>query len=77
MEIIIDLHKGVSVDEVKPRFHQLIKGIAPAEISEMEQALIREGMPIGEVQRLCDVHASLFKGSIEDIHNEKSMEESP
>ena len=27
-----------------------------------------EGMPVKEVQRLCDVHAAVFKGSIEEIH---------
>ena len=37
----------------------------------MENALIREGMPISEVQRLCDVHAAVFKGSIEEIHGRK------
>ena len=27
-----------------------------------------EGLPVEEIQRLCDVHASVFKGSIEEIH---------
>lgn len=75
--LIQDLHNGVSMEIVKPRFQKLIRGISPVEISEMEQSLIMEGMPLGEVQRLCDVHASLFKGSIEDIHKEKKPEESP
>ena len=38
----------------------------------MEQALIMEGMPLSEVQRLCDVHAAVFKGSIEEIHRADS-----
>ncbi len=67
-ELITELHAGKSVDEVKARFQTLIEGVAPTEISEMEQALIREGMPVQEVQRLCDVHAAVFKGSIEEIH---------
>ena len=37
----------------------------------MEQNLIMEGMPVEEIQRLCDVHASVFKGSIEEIHQEQ------
>ncbi|MDF2614877.1 MAG: hypothetical protein K0S71_2663 [Clostridia bacterium] len=69
--LIKQLHEGKSVDEVKEAFGELIKGVSPTEISEMEQALISEGMPIEEVQRLCDVHAAVFKGSIEEIHRSK------
>lgn len=68
-ELIMELNNGKSAEEVKERFAKLIEGIAPSEISEMEQALIMEGMPIEEVQRLCDVHAAVFKGSIEEIHS--------
>jgi len=67
-ELIMELHEGKSVDEVKERFAKLIEGVTASEISEMEQNLIMEGMPVEEVQRLCDVHAEVFKGSIEDIH---------
>jgi DUF438 domain-containing protein len=37
----------------------------------MEQALIKEGMAIEEVQNLCDVHAAVFEGSISDLHPTK------
>jgi uncharacterized protein len=68
-ELIMELHEGKSAEEVRERFAKLIEGISASEISEMEQALINEGMPIQEVQRLCDVHASVFKGSIQEIHH--------
>ncbi len=74
-EIIMELHNGKSVEEVKARFEDLIQGVSPTEISEMEQALIREGMPIKEIQNLCDVHAAVFKGSIEEIHRPQKPEE--
>lgn len=67
-ELILELHDGKSVEEVRERFAHLIEGVSATEISEMEQALLREGMPVEEVQRLCDVHAAVFKGSIEEIH---------
>jgi DUF438 domain-containing protein len=76
-EIIKDLHSGKTVEEVKPRFEKLIQGISVQEIVEMEQALVREGMPVEEIQSLCDVHASVFKGSIEEIHREVKPEETP
>ncbi len=75
--LIMELHGGKSVDEIKPRFEELIQGISPTEISEMEQSLIMDGMPLGEIQRLCDVHAAVFKGSIEEIHRVKKPEETP
>lgn len=68
-ELIMELHGGKDPDEVKERFAKLIEGVSPSEISDMEQALIMEGMPVTEVQRLCDVHAAVFKGSIEEIHH--------
>jgi uncharacterized protein len=68
-ELIGELHQGKSVEEVQGRFHELVEGISTKEISEMEAALIKEGMPVEEIQRLCDVHAAVFKGSIEDIHH--------
>ncbi len=76
-EIIKELHNGKPVEEVKARFEELIKGISTKEISEMEQALIMEGMPVEEIQNLCDVHAAVFKGSIEEIHRPDKPEEVP
>jgi DUF438 domain-containing protein len=73
-ELIMELHNGKSVEEVRERFADLIQGIAPTEISAMENALIKEGMPVSEVQRLCDVHAAVFKGSIEEIHQTVNQE---
>ncbi|HKL99959.1 MAG TPA: DUF438 domain-containing protein [Mobilitalea sp.] len=74
-ELIMELHDGKSVEEVKERFSKLIEGISATEISEMENTLIKEGMPVSEVQRLCDVHAAVFKGSIEEIHQPTNQEE--
>jgi len=76
-ELIMELHDGKSVEEVRERFAKLIEGVSPSEISEMENALIREGMPVSEVQRLCDVHAAVFKGSIEQIHMADKPEDNP
>jgi DUF438 domain-containing protein len=76
-ELILELHSGKSVEEVKERFGKLIEGVSATEISAMENALIREGMPISEVQRLCDVHAAVFKGSIEEIHAPQKQEDNP
>ncbi len=76
-EIILELHNGKTVEDVKARFEELIKGVTAGEIAEMEQALIKEGMPVSHIQNLCDVHASVFKGSIEEIHREHKPDETP
>lgn len=74
-DIIMQLHSGKSAKEVKEQFEKLISGVSANEISQMEASLIKEGMPVEEIQRLCDVHAEVFKGSIEEIHKELKEEE--
>ncbi|NLF28004.1 MAG: DUF438 domain-containing protein, partial [Clostridiales bacterium] len=67
-EMIAQLHGGASVEEVKGRFEAVFGGVSAEEIAQAEGALIAGGLPVSEVQRLCDVHAAVFKGSIEEIH---------
>lgn len=77
-EIIKELHHGKSVEEVKSKFNQAVGEISVDEISELEQVLMQEeGIPVTEVQRLCSVHAAVFKGSIQDIHRAHQSEEQP
>ena len=74
-QLISELHGGTSVDEVKQKFEETFSGVSATEISEVEQALIADGMPVAEVQRLCDVHAAVFKGSIEDHAPESGFDD--
>ena len=62
--IIGKLHEGRPVQEVKSEFSALIKNVSAAEVAAMEQALIEGGMPVEEVQRLCEVHVSVFESSL-------------
>lgn len=62
--ILTQLHEGKTVAEVKGQFFNAFDGVSAEEISQAEQALMSAGMPVGEVQRLCDVHSEVFKGSI-------------
>jgi PAS domain S-box-containing protein len=64
-DIIRELHKGGDLEDQKKRFAELIREISPAEISQLEQKLIAEGMPEEEIKRLCDVHVQVFKESLE------------
>ncbi|WP_342758020.1 DUF438 domain-containing protein [Kineothrix sedimenti] len=76
-ELISELHDGKSVDDVKEKFAEVFGNVSAEEIAQAEQALIANGLPVTEVQRLCDVHASVFKGSIEDIHRAPVSSELP
>lgn len=76
-ELILELHDGKSVEEVKDRFAHVIDGISVTEITAMESQLVKEGLAIEEIQRLCDVHAAVFKGSIEEIHRADQVEDTP
>lgn len=65
--IIKQLHDGVPVDQLKKDFADIIKDTSPDEIADMENALIKEGFPPEEIQRLCDVHAQVFKQSLKKV----------
>lgn len=72
-EVIKELHEGKTVDEVKDKFQEVIEGVSPKEIGEMEVQLVKEGLPIEEIQNLCDVHAAVFKGSLDEIHHPEQV----
>lgn len=76
-ELISELHQGKTVDEVKQKFAETFQDVSAAEISEAEQALINDGLPVAEIQRLCDVHSAVFKGSIEEIHQAAAEQDRP
>lgn len=64
-ELIQELHDGKTVEDVKDRFGQLIQNIGATEIAELEEAIIKGGVPVSEVKRLCDVHVEVFKESLD------------
>lgn len=72
-EVIRELHAGKTVEEVKEKFAEVIDGVSPKEISMMEVELVKEGLPIEEIQYLCDVHAEVFKGSLDEIHHPEQV----
>ena len=53
------------MEEVKPRFEELIQDVEATEIAAMEQKLIEGGVPDSEVKRLCDVHVQVFADALE------------
>lgn len=69
-ELILSLHAGKELETAKKEFKEHFGEITTKEISQMEHALIKEeGITVQDIQKLCDVHAAVFEGSISDIHN--------
>jgi DUF438 domain-containing protein len=64
-EIVKDLHEGSDIKAVQRRFADLIRNVSPEEIAEMEQGLIAEGVPVEQVQKVCDVHVQVFEQALE------------
>jgi uncharacterized protein len=64
-ELIQDLHDGLSPEEARQRFDDLIKNVSPKQIGAMEEQLIREGMPVLEIQRMCDLHVAVMRGGLD------------
>lgn len=63
--IIHGLHEGLSPREARARFDEVVRDVSPQEIGAMEETLIREGMPVSEIQNLCDLHLSVVRGALE------------
>lgn len=63
--MIMQLHNGEAPESVKAQLTNLLKGIPYDEVVEVEQELIKEGLPVEEVLKLCDIHAMVLEGNID------------
>ncbi|MGQ9662745.1 MAG: DUF438 domain-containing protein [Kiritimatiellia bacterium] len=63
--VIRALHEGGSVEQLRAEFVQLLQETDPTEIARLEEELIREGMPVEAIHRLCDLHVNLFRHALE------------
>ena len=57
------LGEGESLEAVRKDFAEKFQGVEASEIMKAEEAILAEGTPITEVQKLCDVHSALFHGT--------------
>ena len=73
------LGNGEDIEVVRADFVKNFGSVEASEIMRAEQELIKEGTPITEIQKLCDIHSALFHGATteEKIANaEKAVEAS-
>lgn len=57
------LSGGEDLESVRADFVRNFSEVEASEIMQAEQELLAEGVPLEEVQQLCDVHSALFHGS--------------
>ena len=65
-EVIQRLHAGESVADLQNEFGDAIRGASASEIAEAERAMISEGVSVGEIQRLYDLHVAVFRESLDE-----------
>jgi len=66
-EIIKHLHAGKPPEEVKAKLQELVRETDASEIAAMEQELIAEGMPVEEIQSMCDLHSQVTRDVLVQI----------
>jgi uncharacterized protein len=59
--IIVHLHQGASPASVESELVQIVERTDATEIAAMEQELIADGMPVQQIQSMCDLHAAAVK----------------
>lgn len=76
-EYLQRLGAGEELEEVRKDFIKEFSDVQASEIMEAEQELMKQGIPLEEVQRLCDVHAALFHGVTpeEEMKKRQSFEQ--
>jgi DUF438 domain-containing protein len=63
--LILQLHEGQAPEAVKPQLMKLLGRVPYNEVVEVEHELISEGMPAGEILKLCDLHSAAMKDVID------------
>ncbi|MFV0380186.1 MAG: DUF438 domain-containing protein [Anaerorhabdus sp.] len=69
--LIIRLHNGEDQSKIKEEFVKEFKYVSGSEIVQIEQQLVKEGIKVEEIMGLCDIHASLFKDNLSEIHSDR------
>jgi len=77
-ELVIDMHKGAELEGLKQRFKDILVDVSSAEIGEMEQSLIDEGiLKADQITELCDIHVELFKDMLDEKERPETVSGHP
>lgn len=76
-DLLLRLHAGEDKDLVKKEFEEHFSEISAFEISVMERRLLGEGIVVEDIQKLCNIHASMFLGAINNPENQSDEFKKP
>lgn len=63
--MIRQLHAGEAPDQVRTQLIRVLGQVPYNDVVDVEQELIREGLPTEEILRLCDLHSAVLNGAID------------
>ena len=63
--IIRQLHLGKTVEQLQKEYGHIIADASAEDIAAAEREVIAEGLPVTEVQKLCDLHVAVFQSGLE------------
>jgi len=66
-DIIKHLHAGQPPDAVRQKLTEIVQATDYSEIVAMEQELMAEGMPVEEIQCMCDLHSQVTRDVLVQI----------
>ena len=73
-ELILKLHKNEDPEKVRQELIVELGKVPYADVVAVEQELIKEGLPIGEILKLCDIHGKVLRGQV-DLSGMKDVPE--
>lgn len=76
-DLLLRLHDGEDQEAVKKDFEEHFSGVSAFEIAVMERRLLGEGIEVADIMKLCNIHAAMFIGSIDQPQNVSSEIEKP
>ncbi len=72
-EVIFKLHQGQSVESLVEAYGDVIQNASAGEISNAEREMIAEGIPVQDIQRLCDLHVAVFQRALDEVPSPESQ----
>ena len=72
-EVIKKLHQGATVESLTAEFGEIISNATASDIAEAERDMIADGIPVTDIQKLCDLHVAVFRGSLDNAADPESL----
>lgn len=63
-QLLKRIHEGEAFEELSKEFSHILSQLTPFEIVTIEQELVREGVSVNEILKMCDIYLELFKNAL-------------